>query len=113
MNSRAALGVPVAVGVSPGAAGRGVLVVGDGVGHAAVEQQALYAMALPASPGIGWRAVDREAAVSDGDDGGHGRERATPVALMGCVIHKEAQLEWRAPSKDKRRALRPAVRQDS
>jgi len=30
----------------------------------------------------------------------HGWERATPVALMGCVIHKEAQLELRAPSKD-------------
>jgi hypothetical protein len=32
----------------------------------------------------------------------HGWERATPVALMGCVIHKEAQLELRAPSKDEK-----------
>jgi hypothetical protein len=27
-------------------------------------------------------------------------ERATPVALMDCVIHEDAQLELRAPSKD-------------
>ena len=30
----------------------------------------------------------------------HCRERATPVALMGCVIDKDAPLEWRAPGKD-------------
>ena len=45
--ARAALGVPLAVGIGPGAARRRVLVVGDGVGHAAVEQQAFDAMALP------------------------------------------------------------------
>jgi hypothetical protein len=30
----------------------------------------------------------------------HCWERATPVALMGGVIRKDASLEWRAPSKD-------------
>jgi hypothetical protein len=25
------------------------------------------------------------------------------VALMGCVIHEDAPLEWRAPSKDHER----------
>src|SRR4029077_4757429 len=59
----AALGIPVAVGIRPGTARRRVLVVGDGVGHAAVEQQAFDAMALPAPARVGRRAVDREAAV--------------------------------------------------
>src|SRR5258705_10756667 len=42
----------------------------------------------------------------------HGWERATPVALMGCVIHKDAPLEWRAPSKEadlRRSALQSVV----
>jgi hypothetical protein len=30
----------------------------------------------------------------------HCREGATPAALMGCVIRKDAPLEWRAPGKD-------------
>ena len=30
----------------------------------------------------------------------HCWERATPVALMASVIHEDAPLEWRAPSKD-------------
>jgi hypothetical protein len=63
--ARAALGVPVAVGIGPGAARCRVFVVGDGVGHAAVEQPALDAMAAPAAAGVGRLAVDAQAAVGD------------------------------------------------
>jgi hypothetical protein len=37
----------------------------------------------------------------------HCRERATPVALMGCVVDKDAPLEWRAPGKEAFDAIHP------
>ncbi len=100
--ARVALGIPFAVGIGPGATGRRVLVVGDGVGHAAVEQQSFDAMALPAAPGIGRHAIDREAAVGDGHDSGHGEDSLLgarhSVALMGVVINKDAPRSGALPA---------------
>src|SRR5262245_66538087 len=98
--ARAALGIPVAVGIRPGAAGRRVLVVGDGVGHAAVEQQAFDAMALPRAAGVGRRAVEGEAAVGDGDGGGHGDNDSSPVT-RGRVVRGRASLTLSASSRSK------------
>src|SRR5688572_5663895 len=42
----------------------------------------------------------------------HCRERATPVALIVCVIHKDAPPAWRAPGKDQS-AASAATRSDS
>src|SRR5262249_36864127 len=85
----AALGVPRAVGVGPGAASLRGLVVGDGVGHAAVEQPALDLVAAPAAAGVGRRPVDAERAVLDGDLGSQTLEtdgRAVAPALRGAEI---------------------------
>src|SRR5262249_49865361 len=67
----AALGVPRTIGVGTGGARRRVVIVGDGVGHAAVEQQSLYSMAAPATAGIGRCSVDAKRAVLDGDLASH------------------------------------------
>ena len=105
--ARAALGVPVAVGIGPGAARRRILVVGDGVGHAAVEQQALDAMALPAPAGVGRCAVDRKAAVGDRDGGGHlaGARASWPAHILFFGTARVPRLMTRhggsrAPGKD-------------